>query len=81
MKKIIPLSKTELAYVSMVMEEHAALIRNADNVRGNRLSPLIDEKGIPRDAAINVNGQALEYEGPDIEQVEEMERLDAEAMG
>lgn len=70
MKKVIPLSKTESAFCQMVLEEHAALIRNADRTRDGRMQTILDEKAIPQGLAINFNGSALEYEAPDIEQID-----------
>lgn len=43
----VPLSPTEAAFVAMVLEEHAALVRNADANRERRMKVLLDEKGVP----------------------------------
>lgn len=69
MKKIVTLTKTELAYVAIVLEEHQALIRNADAKRDGRMLTVLEEKGIPRDAHVTVDGgtSTLNYEAPDIE--------------
>lgn len=47
MSRTVPLSGTEAAFVQMVLEEHGALIRNADRRRDERMQVLLKEKSIP----------------------------------
>jgi len=49
------LSATEEAFVAMVLEEHAALVRNADARRENRMSVLLKEKGIPASLPVTID--------------------------
>lgn len=51
----VPLSKTEAAFVEMCLEEHKAMIRNADLRRDQRMAVLLNEKAIP-------DGKAVQYE-------------------
>lgn len=46
------LSEVENAFVSMVQEEHAALIHQADKVRDGRMAVLLRSKNIPDDGRL-----------------------------
>lgn len=47
-----PLSGTEAAFVQIVLEEHDALVRLAEQKRDQRLQVLFDEKQIPKGATV-----------------------------
>lgn len=64
-KHTAPLTGTEKAFVGLVLEEHTALIRNADKNRDTRMAVLLAEKGIPDGLPVKINGDVLEYETPD----------------
>lgn len=75
MRKQIPLSATETAFLVMIQEEHAALIRAADQRRNNRLAPLFRDKQIPDGTHVSaevIDGvQHLTYDAPDIQAAEQ----------
>jgi hypothetical protein len=50
-----PLSATEEAFVAMVLEEHTALVRNADAKRNARMKVLLDEKGVPAGLHVTID--------------------------
>jgi hypothetical protein len=50
----VPITATEEAYTRLVLEEHAALIRQADARRDQRMAVLLTEKGIPTAAPIQL---------------------------
>ena len=60
-----PLTKTQAAYVALVLEEHTALIRNADATRDKRMVVVFTELGIPLNALVKTvqtaDGFALVY--------------------
>lgn len=66
------LSPDREAHVAMILEEHAALIRQADRKRDERMAPLLAALEIPEGILVNreprdVSGVAhLVYDGPDI---------------
>lgn len=51
------LSESQEAFVAMILEEHAALIRHADQKRDQRLQPLLKEKGIPDGVSVKIERQ------------------------
>lgn len=57
----VPLSGTEEAFVAIVLEEHAALVRAADQKRDSRMAVLLAEKAIPANAPVRVE---REGDGP-----------------
>lgn len=60
----VDLSETECAFVRMVIEEHTALIQNANARKEQRLAVLLKEKGVPdgTPASINPDDKSLSYE-------------------
>jgi len=61
----VPLTGTEAAFVQMVLEEHQALMRNADARRDGRMKVLLEEKQIPAGVPVRIEavdgGSALVY--------------------
>lgn len=68
----VPLSRTEEAFVAMVMEERRAAYLNADEMCKARLSVMRNDKGIPLGPDIRIEPRTeaspafVEYETPDI---------------
>ena len=66
------LTATEEAYLAMVQQEHAQLIRTADARREERMKPLFQDKGIPPGIPVNAEARTADtpayliYDGPDI---------------
>jgi hypothetical protein len=69
MTQSVTLSATEEAFVAMVIEEHTALVKNADARRDTRMKVLLGEKAIPDGVHVTIErqgaGSALVFELPD----------------
>lgn len=51
---MVPLSATEEAFLTMILEEHAGLIQRADARRNQRMAVLLKEKSVPSDVPVTV---------------------------
>ena len=57
-----PLSDVEEAFVAMILEEHQALVRQADARRDQRIAPLLRAKDIPESKPVRI--EARTADGP-----------------
>lgn len=64
--RTVLLSATEEAYVTLVFEEHAAMVRVADQRKSDRMQVVFTDKGVPAGTQVNIRGASLSYEAPDI---------------
>ena len=55
-----PLSDVDEAFLSMILEEHRALVAQADQRREQRIAPLLKAKSIPEGKACRVEARTAD---------------------